>query len=73
MPPWAYHEARPYRLEAETLMLPSMPLTIDLDDRADTTSVCDVCPHPWAEHDALGVRYCTATTVSALPRGCICP
>lgn len=54
-------------------MFPSMPLTIDLDDRADTTGVCAVCPHPWAEHDALGVRYCTATTVSALPRGCICP
>jgi hypothetical protein len=53
-------------------VLPSMPLTTDLDDRADTTSVCNVCPHPWAEHDALSVRYCTATTVSALPRGCIC-
>ncbi len=33
---------------------------------------CDACPHPRQEHDPLGVRYCTATTASALPRGCIC-
>ncbi|GLY49951.1 RGCVC family protein [Lentzea sp. NBRC 102530] len=51
----------------------STPLIIDVDDQPDTTGSCAVCPHPWAEHDALGVRYCTATTVSALPRGCICP
>lgn len=33
---------------------------------------CAVCPHPWSVHDALGVRFCTATTVSAHDRGCIC-
>ena len=33
---------------------------------------CSVCPHPWADHDALGVRYCSATMVSAKTRGCIC-
>ncbi len=33
---------------------------------------CSVCPHPWANHDALGVRFCSATMVSAKARGCIC-
>ncbi|WP_434453088.1 RGCVC family protein [Lentzea sp. E54] len=39
----------------------------------DTDAACDVCPHPRQDHDPIGVRYCTATTASALPRGCICP
>ncbi|MFC5062938.1 RGCVC family protein [Actinomycetospora atypica] len=33
---------------------------------------CSVCPHMWAEHDALGVRFCTATMETAKDRGCIC-
>ncbi|MFD9701209.1 RGCVC family protein [Lentzea sp. NPDC059081] len=49
-------------------MTTSEPLIIDTEP--DRT--CDVCPHPWQEHDSLGVRYCTATATSALPRGCIC-
>lgn len=43
--------------------------TAVLADRADA---CVVCPHPWHEHDPIGVRYCTATTASELSRGCIC-
>ena len=35
-------------------------------------NTCSVCPHPWADHDALGVRFCTATMGSANSRGCIC-
>jgi hypothetical protein len=50
-------------------MTRSEPLTTD----AETVRPCDVCPHPWRDHDPLGVRYCTATASSALPRGCICP
>ncbi|WP_285743524.1 RGCVC family protein [Lentzea sp. NBRC 105346] len=38
--------------------------------RADDT--CAACVHSWSEHDALGVRYCTATTTFTLVRGCIC-
>lgn len=38
----------------------------------DNDATCVVCPHLWREHDPLGARYCTATTVSALTRGCIC-
>lgn len=49
----------------------SEPLTAGLD-RPDAARTCDVCPHPWHDHDGLGVRYCTATAVSALTRGCIC-
>ncbi|MEU5692790.1 RGCVC family protein [Actinosynnema sp. NPDC020468] len=36
------------------------------------TDQCDVCPHPWSAHDALGVRFCTATAAAALSRGCVC-
>ena len=50
-----------------------MPMPESLTVDPDTTAACTVCPHPWQEHDPIGVRYCTATTVSALPRGCICP
>ncbi|MFI6096426.1 RGCVC family protein [Lentzea sp. NPDC051213] len=53
-------------------MSTSESLTADLADTPDTTGSCDVCPHPRDEHDPLGVRYCNATAVSALPRGCIC-
>ncbi|SDP96037.1 RGCVC family protein [Lentzea jiangxiensis] len=38
----------------------------------DDAASCTVCPHAWNEHDPLGVRYCTATTASALKRDCIC-
>ncbi|MDX8141870.1 RGCVC family protein [Lentzea sp. BCCO 10_0061] len=51
-------------------MTTSEPLTTTTDPLAVLT--CDVCPHPWHEHDPLGVRYCNATAASALPRGCIC-
>lgn len=50
----------------------SEPRTAEPHDQAGAADLCAVCPHPWHEHDPLGVRYCTATTVSALPRGCIC-
>ncbi|WP_425394041.1 RGCVC family protein [Actinokineospora inagensis] len=38
----------------------------------DAADNCAVCPHPWHDHDPIGVRYCTATKASALPRACIC-
>ncbi|HUQ56342.1 RGCVC family protein [Lentzea sp.] len=44
------------------------PRTATLDNDVS----CEVCPHPWREHDQLGARYCAATTASALTRGCIC-
>ncbi|WP_196777659.1 RGCVC family protein [Lentzea aerocolonigenes] len=51
----------------------SEPRTAALVDHADASGACDVCPHPWQAHDPLSTRYCTATTASALSRGCICP
>ncbi|WP_330275402.1 RGCVC family protein [Lentzea sp. NBC_00516] len=53
-------------------MTTSEPLTTPEPLITDPDLSCDVCPHPWREHDPLGVRYCTATAASALPRGCIC-
>jgi hypothetical protein len=44
-----------------------------LEEAADTQPVlCDTCPHPAAEHDAISSRYCAATLATALSRGCIC-
>jgi hypothetical protein len=34
---------------------------------------CPACPHPLATHDAIGNRFCRATIVRVLPRGCTCP
>jgi hypothetical protein len=31
-----------------------------------------VCGHPQAQHDAIATRYCLATAVSHLTRGCVC-
>lgn len=53
--------------------------TIEL--AADATAVnadgqvaakCAVCPHPWADHDRIGARFCTATTTEHHSRGCVC-
>jgi hypothetical protein len=46
------------------------PLTVE-PERTDDAA-CTVCSHAWPDHDALGRRFCTATQVSALSRGCIC-
>jgi hypothetical protein len=33
---------------------------------------CAVCPHDTDQHDVIGRRYCEATQMQALHRGCIC-
>lgn len=33
---------------------------------------CAVCEHPLADHDPIGRRYCHATQLRVLSRGCIC-
>jgi hypothetical protein len=35
-------------------------------------AVCAVCPHPLPDHDAIGLRFCAATTGGAFDRGCVC-
>ena len=41
-------------------------------DAARPAGACAVCPHMWDAHDALGMRFCTATQAAAKDRGCIC-
>jgi hypothetical protein len=33
---------------------------------------CPACPHPQAEHDVIGARFCRATIAGAFDRGCVC-
>ena len=33
---------------------------------------CPTCEHPMAAHDAIGVRWCAATTLGVGSRECIC-
>jgi hypothetical protein len=34
---------------------------------------CPACPHPLADHDPIGARYCRATAAAgATDRGCVC-
>ncbi|MEU0883866.1 RGCVC family protein [Lentzea sp. NPDC005914] len=49
----------------------SEPRTPAVADNAGA-HLCAACPHPSYEHDPLGLRFCAATTASALPRSCIC-
>jgi len=51
-------------------MLPSTPPS-PLDARA-AAPACDACPHPTADHDRIGLRFCSATREGALTRGCAC-
>ena len=46
--------------------------TADTNSDVITSEQCAACKHDWDKHDALGVRYCTATTAGSLSRGCIC-
>ncbi|MBN1092877.1 RGCVC family protein [Blastococcus sp. TML/M2B] len=34
---------------------------------------CAACPHPVGNHDPVALRWCRATTGSALDRTCVCP
>jgi hypothetical protein len=42
------------------------------DVGAPDAAACPACPHPAARHDAIGARFCRATTANALSRGCVC-
>jgi hypothetical protein len=46
----------------------------ELTTRPDAVEdACDTCPHPLAAHDAISLRFCSATRSAALGRGCVCP
>ncbi|MER7435981.1 MULTISPECIES: RGCVC family protein [Pseudonocardia] len=43
----------------------------DTDDtRPD--DLCPVCPHPWADHDAIDRRFCSAKIAGGSSQGCVC-
>ena len=48
---------------------PAAPSPVEASSPA---SGCDVCPHPAEAHDVIGRRFCDATVLGALTRGCIC-
>jgi hypothetical protein len=50
---------------------PSRPAEAERPDQ-DEGGRCLVCVHPWSEHSALDVRFCTATLAMSHQRGCIC-
>lgn len=59
---------------AADVLLPGQPGQPVVDDlqNPDGEPACDVCPHPLASHDPIGLRFCRATTAGATSRGCIC-
>jgi hypothetical protein len=67
-------------MPSSTLPIPTSTDTRDLEQaplRDDATEAvgaeaCDVCPHPRADHDAIAVRFCSATGDGAIARGCVC-
>jgi hypothetical protein len=51
--------------------------TVDRQDDLVSASTaqeagCPACPHPLAEHDVIGARFCRATVAGAYDRGCVC-
>jgi hypothetical protein len=50
---------------------PQGPLTA-IPPITDEDPRCDVCPHPVADHDAIGLRFCRATRNAGTDRGCAC-
>ena len=58
----------------------STPAPIALELTAETTArsgavdgACEMCPHALSAHDAISLRFCSATLAAALTRGCVCP
>ncbi|MCT2582034.1 RGCVC family protein [Actinophytocola gossypii] len=51
--------------------MPEVAVTPNGSETPDTTA-CAACPHPWPDHDRIAARFCTATTVGKLGRGCVC-
>jgi hypothetical protein len=53
--------------------LPTIESNTSVEETDGSASLeCAVCPHPWAEHDRIATRFCTATTTENHSRGCVC-
>jgi hypothetical protein len=48
-------------------------VTVEAGTNPDAKDDCMACGHPSDRHDRIASRYCEATIVSALTRGCVCP
>jgi hypothetical protein len=48
------------------------PAPIHSTETDPNDEVCHACVHPWADHNAIDVRFCTATVRMGLDRGCVC-
>jgi len=53
--------------------MPDQPSVADSPAVADASASCPACAHELDAHDALGIRFCTATAAKHLERTCICP
>jgi len=45
------------------------PLIREPDSGSDP---CETCGHPLSMHDAIGIRWCEATTLGVGQRACLC-
>jgi hypothetical protein len=52
----------------------TVPTTLNkpATDAEASAGTCPVCPHPLADHDPIGLRFCRATAAGAVTRGCVC-
>ena len=48
--------------------LPSRPTSAEVA----ASRRCAACDHRWDAHDEVAARFCAATAVSRLTRGCVC-
>ncbi|MCW2495495.1 RGCVC family protein [Jatrophihabitans sp.] len=48
------------------------PVETTTETPAETPGTCSCCEHAESAHDEKALRYCQATQLRALTRGCIC-
>jgi hypothetical protein len=58
---------------SDVALEPATKIDTDIDTEAAAEEMCVACGHPVRIHDAIGSRFCAATTAGGLaPRGCVC-
>ena len=69
----ATNPARCHGAENWSAAMASNATYVSNPERAlDSRPSCKACPHSPDSHDALGIRYCAATSDRNLDRKCIC-
>jgi hypothetical protein len=54
-------------------LLPTIESDVTAGADGAASPKCVACKHPWASHDRIAMRFCTATTTEHHTRGCVCP